>query len=512
MDDIVGPNGTPGSEGEGGVEGWSQQPVSAVSRRSADSVLQRRLSLTDLLDIQSFTEQCKSFVDLYRIGLKVFDETGQKLVDIKIGNGDFCGYVFTFSGGNRACSSTVRRIKDGPATPTDQARLPEVKDAPRGTVVVQCFTGARYLMLPLVFDGDTLGRVVFGPFVPDDLKELPRSLLDTVGSGFDVAKGVELMNRIRRAPETTVTKVLGHFLHIIEALVIAGQKVYITSNLHIEATRESFRDLERKNKELQSANDRLRDLDRLKSAFLATVSHELRTPLTSIIGYSEMMAHGMAGPLTSEQAEYVKTIMEKGESLLSLITSILDITQIEAGRVRLAFQATDVSDLVRASATAVLPQAQKKGVSVITEPTPTDFPKPQIDREKVRQCIVNLLGNAVKFTPPGGRVTASVRRLQPDETTGELTPSTAFAIVVADTGVGIPPDQHDKIFETFYQVDSSSTREFGGAGLGLAIVKNFVAAHGGAVRVTSQVGKGSQFTMMLPFTPRPPEQPIRAPF
>src|SRR5207245_8028921 len=158
----------------------------------------RRLSLTDMLDVPSFTEQCRSFVDLYRIGIKVFDESGQKLVDIKIGNGDFCGYVFGFPGGNKACTSTVRRIKDGPATPTDRARLPEAKDAPKGTVLVQCFTGARYLMLPLVFEGDTLGRVVFGPFVPDDLKELPRTLLDAVGKGFDLGKGVELMSQIRR--------------------------------------------------------------------------------------------------------------------------------------------------------------------------------------------------------------------------------------------------------------------------------------------------------------------------
>ncbi len=488
-------------------EAWSEIPIS--NERPPESVLQRRLTLSDMLDLPSFTDVCKGFVDLYRIGLKVFDERGQKLVDIKQGNSDFCGYVFSFAGGRAQCTRTVARVKDGPLAEGDLARAPMTREGPAGSITVQCFTGCRYLVVPVTNEGDVLGRIVFGPFVPDDLRELPASLAQATGEGLDLSKASELMQRIRRAPEGTVSRVLAHFVSIVDALVFSGQKTFLTSQLHIEATRVSFKEIEAKNRELTRTNERLRELDRLKSNFLATVSHELRTPLTSIIGYSEMLSQGMAGPMTEEQTDYVRTILEKGESLLGLISSILDITQIEAGRVRLAFAPTDINEVVKQAVTSVLPQAQKKGVRVEALPIP-GIRRPGIDREKIKQCLINLLANSVKFTPETG-----VIRLQvlPEAPAGMLPPGMdGLALRVEDTGVGIPQDQFERIFQTFYQVDQSSTREFGGAGLGLAIVKNFVEAHGGRVTVESEMGKGSRFTLALPFTPRAPEIEVSSPF
>jgi len=468
--------------------------------RQNESVLQRRISLLEMLDGDSFTEVVKGFVELYRVGIKVFNEKGAKLADIKINNGDFCGYVFSFPEGRRRCTATVGRVKDGPVTTSHGARLPvlesDLEPSARGMVTVPCFTGLRYLIAPILWEGDVLGRVVFGPFMPEDLAAFPPKSLTEISEGIDVVNASKLVEKVRRAPESTIARIMLHFGQLLQTMLFAGQKMFLTSQLHIEATLEQNRELEERNKKLEDANHKLKELDRLKSAFLATVSHELRTPLTSIIGYSEMLAEGLAGPLNDEQVDYVRTIMEKGETLLKLISSILDISQIEAGKVRLNFEPMDAVDLVNSSVSSLKPQAQKKGV-ILEAKLPPKMPRVNGDRDRLRQVVVNLLANAVKFTPKGGRVSVTLSEIahQPDLNTE------GFRLIIEDTGVGIPTDQFDKVFNSFYQVDSSSTREYGGAGLGLAIVKSFVEGHGGVVRLASELGHGSRFTLILPVVP-----------
>lgn len=469
--------------------------------RQGESVLQRRISLAEMLETESFTDVVKGFVELYRVGVKVFDEKGAKLADIKVGNGDFCGYVFSFPEGRRRCTATVGRVKDGPIATSHGARLPVLDQQDlgpngKGMVTVPCFTGLRYLILPILWEGDLMGRIVFGPFMPEDLRDFPPKTLTEIAEGFDVANAKGLVEKVRRAPESGVARIVVHFAGLLQTMLFAGQKMFLTSQLHIEATLEQNRDLEERNLKLEQANQHLKELDRLKSAFLATVSHELRTPLTSIIGYSEMLAEGLAGALNGEQLDYVKTIMEKGETLLKLISSILDISQIEAGRVRLTFEPMDPVDLVASSVSSVKPQATKKGI-LLDMKAPAQPQQVAGDRDRLRQVIVNLLANAVKFTPKGGRITATLTEVARQPELNGM----GYRILIEDTGVGIPQDQFDKIFHSFYQVDSSSTREFGGAGLGLAIVKSFVEGHGGLVRVASEMGKGSRFTLILPVQP-----------
>ncbi|GMU60409.1 MAG: hypothetical protein AMXMBFR34_21720 [Myxococcaceae bacterium] len=469
--------------------------------RQGESVLQRRVTLGDLLEAEAFTEVVKGFVELYRVGIKVFDEKGGKLADIKIGNGDFCGYVFSFPEGRRRCTATVGRVKDGPVALSHGARLPvlepDLVPASKGMVTVPCFTGLRYLIVPIVWEGDTLGRVVFGPFLPEDLADFPPGTLKEISDQLDLANSKALVEKVRRAPESTIARVLLHFGQLLQTMLFAGQKMFLTTQLHIEATLEQNRDLEERNRKLEDANLRLKELDRMKSAFLATVSHELRTPLTSIIGYSEMLAEGLAGPMNDEQVDYVRTIMEKGETLLKLISSILDISQIEAGKVRLNFEPMDALDLVNSSVTSVKPQATKKGVTLEAKVPRALAGQVLGDRDRLRQVVVNLLANALKFTSKGGKVTATLTEVmhQPDLNTQ------GYRIIIEDSGVGIAADQFDKIFQSFYQADSSSTREYGGAGIGLAIVKSFVEGHGGLVRVASEVGHGSRFTLILPVQP-----------
>ncbi|MGC3999797.1 MAG: HAMP domain-containing sensor histidine kinase [Anaeromyxobacter sp.] len=275
-------------------------------------------------------------------------------------------------------------------------------------------------------------------------------------------------------------------MDLLDVMVFTGHKNLIAAKLHIEAVQESYRELQDKNQRLEDSYAKLKELDRLKSNFLATMSHELRTPLTSVIGYSEMMLEGLGGPLTAEQREYLGIIMEKGENLLQLITSILDISKIEAGRVRLVLSEVDAAQLMRDAVATLLPLARKKGLKVSCDAGA--LPRVMADRDKLRQCLVNLCSNAVKFTPAGGSVTVR----------GELVTAERLAIHVTDTGIGISQEHLDKVFDVFFQVDGSSTREYGGAGLGLAIVRSFVEAHGGEVKVRSTAGAGSTFTVVLP--------------
>jgi len=437
------------------------------------SVLQAQVSLGDLLDLKSFTEVCQSFAELYRVGLKVFDATGNKLVDVKVGNADFCGYIWQKPDGRSQCIATVGRVKSDEvaeeATPT----------------IFDCFSGCRYAVQPVMYEGDVIGRIVFGPFVPEDLVSLPATLT-SISSDFDERLATGYQQKIRRVSQPTAEKIIKHFGDLLDVLVFTGHKNLLTARLHIEAVQESYRELQEKNRQIEESYSALKELDRLKSNFLATMSHELRTPLTSVIGYSEMMLEGLGGPLTAEQREYLGIIMEKGESLLQLITSILDISKIDAGRVRLVISEVDVGQVMRDAVATVMPLARKKGLKVMWEPSP--MPRVYCDREKVRQCLINLVNNAVKFTPAGGQVVLEARPV----------PGDRIGLVVTDTGIGIGSDHLPRVFDVFYQVDSSSTREYGGAGLGLAIVKSYIEAHGGEVKVESVVGRGTTFTVVLP--------------
>ncbi len=437
------------------------------------SVLQAQVSLGDLLDLKSFTEVCQSFAELYRVGLKVFDATGNKLVDVKVGNADFCGYIWQKPAGRSQCIATVGRVKSDEvaeeATPT----------------IFDCFSGCRYAVQPVMYEGDVIGRIVFGPFVPEDLVSLPATLT-SISNDFDERQATAYQQKIRRVSLQTAEKIIKHFGDLLDVLVFTGHKNLLTARLHIEAVQESYRELQEKNRQIEESYSALKELDRLKSNFLATMSHELRTPLTSVIGYSEMMLEGLGGPLTAEQREYLGIIMEKGESLLQLITSILDISKIDAGRVRLVISEVDVGQVMRDAVATVMPLARKKGLKVMWQPSP--LPRIYCDREKIRQCLINLVNNAVKFTQAGGQVMLEARPL----------PGDRIGLVVTDTGIGIGADHLPRVFDVFYQVDSSSTREYGGAGLGLAIVKSYVDAHGGEVQVESMVGKGTSFTVVLP--------------
>ncbi len=291
-----------------------------------------------------------------------------------------------------------------------------------------------------------------------------------------------------------IVAVLAQVLH-------SAYATWVTSQLHLQTSASSWRALSQQNAELQRAVEHLRQLDELKSNFLATVSHELRTPLTSVIGFSEMLVEGVAGELNPEQAEYVRTILSRGEELLSLITHVLEMSQLEAGAVRLELSARSVRELVAHALDAVRLQAEQAEIELQAEIS--ELPPVLVDPEKMHRVLVNLVGNAIKFSPRGSTVVvrasaAPIRRPFVEETLFGEEAHDAVRITVSDRGIGIAPDQLLRVFEAFYQVDSGPTRRHGGAGLGLSIVRNILRAHGGEAWAESTVGVGTEMHVTVP--------------
>jgi signal transduction histidine kinase len=276
--------------------------------------------------------------------------------------------------------------------------------------------------------------------------------------------------------------------------------------MHLSSVRESYRELQQKNEKLQEAFDRLRELDRLKSNFLGVVSHELRTPLTSIIGYSEMLVEGIAGPLVGDQQKFVQTINDKGQQLLQLIMSLLDLSKLESGTMSMKKGTVIIGALLGDVAATLAPKARKRSIEIECT-VEVGLPDVQGDADRLRQVFVNLVDNAVKFSPEGSiiHVTAGPQAL--DESSDEdgfslMQPSRRMIEVnVIDSGIGIPEEERERIFDAFYQVDSSSTREHEGTGLGLSIVKRLVDGHGGTVRVSANEPTGAIFSVVLPAAP-----------
>ena len=244
--------------------------------------------------------------------------------------------------------------------------------------------------------------------------------------------------------------------------------------------------------EQRETAEQLRELDKLKSQFLANMSHELRTPLNSIIGFSRVIMKGIDGPVTNQQQQDLSAIYSAGQHLLNMINDILDISKIEAGKMELAFEEIDLTEIFESVLSTARGLVKDKPVKLISSIVET-LPQVHADPTRVRQILLNLLSNAAKFTDEGSITLSAKQQLdsfgQPE-----------IYISVTDTGVGIPLESQADLFEPFTQVDGSATRKTGGTGLGLSITRLLVDLHGGMINVESAPGKGSTFSFSLPLT------------
>jgi GAF domain-containing protein len=260
--------------------------------------------------------------------------------------------------------------------------------------------------------------------------------------------------------------------------VIELLKTFATQSALAIQNARLFREVEVKSRELETAS-------RHKSEFLANMSHELRTPLNAIIGFSEVLYERMFGEINEKQAEYLGDILQSGQHLLSLINDILDLSKIEAGRMELEVSDFDLPGAIENTLTLVRERAVRQGIT-LGRTVDERLGSIRADERKVKQVLLNLLSNALKFTPEGGKI--DVRAAVNDG---------VAEISVTDTGVGIAPEEQEAVFEEFRQVGTASTK-VEGTGLGLAISRKFIELHGGRIWVESQVGSGSTFAFTLP--------------
>ncbi|MCY7368630.1 MAG: GAF domain-containing protein, partial [Chamaesiphon sp.] len=304
---------------------------------------------------------------------------------------------------------------------------------------------------------------------------------------------------------------------VADQLAIAIQQANLFEQLQTELLerQQAETQLRERNEQLAISNQELARATRLKDEFLASMSHELRTPLNVILGMSEALQELNFGPINDRQHKSLATIEKSGKHLLALINDILDLSKIEANKFDLELSDVSIDSLCKNSLLFITELAHKKQISLKTQlPTYLEQLNIRVDDRRCRQVLINLLSNAVKFTPAGGSIVLDVRVEEFDrgedwwmgtvEDLIEIDPTSqrrlAFSII--DTGIGIAPENIDKLFQSFVQIDSSLSRQYAGTGLGLALVKRIVELHGGTVAVESMVDRGSCFKVLLPFDPR----------
>lgn len=324
--------------------------------------------------------------------------------------------------------------------------------------------------------------------------------------------GLALMEKIKQiSPSTECILITGHATRIsaIEALNIGAygylekpynidqlllmlqraiEKIEVAEALAQERSLLAKR-VEERTQELRLANAELARAARLKDEFLASMSHELRTPLNAILGLTEALADEVYGPLNEKQLKSLKRVESSGRHLLSLITDILDISKIEAGKFELEIGPVSVASVCQASLQMIKQTASKKNITVENK-IDHDIRIIQADDRRLKQILVNLLSNAVKFTPEFGKIRLEVRGDQEQHIVH-------FSVI--DNGIGIDRSKVDQLFKPFIQLDSSLSRHYEGTGLGLALVSRLTEMHGGRVFLETALNEGSRFTVSLPW-------------
>jgi two-component system sensor histidine kinase/response regulator len=318
--------------------------------------------------------------------------------------------------------------------------------------------------------------------------------------GFDAPAALAIVKR--HDPDLPFIIVSGSVEEdLAVAAMKAGAQDYLMkdrlSRLVVSVERELREASERKDSRVaqEAAASTRRELERAdaankaKSRFLANMSHELRTPLNAIIGFSELLEDGVSGPLDARQSEFVGYIHTSARHLLSLITDLLDLSKVEAGRLDLNIESVCLPAIAHAANDVLAPMADKRGVAMSLA-LPADLPNFSADPLRLKQIIYNLLSNAIKFTPPNGEVWLSARVVDPE-----------LEFAVRDTGSGIRTEDLPRLFVEFEQLGVRRNQDLaGGTGLGLALTKRLVELHGGSITVESEWGRGSTFTVRLPLS------------
>ncbi|BFM40335.1 response regulator [Synechocystis sp. LKSZ1] len=330
-------------------------------------------------------------------------------------------------------------------------------------------------------------------------------ILDVIMPGMD---GYEVCTQLKQDFQTQAIPVifvtaLGEAGHESKGFEL-GAVDYIIKPFSppvVKARLKSHLTMQQLYNELQQTNQELSRATHLKDEFLANMSHELRTPLNAILGMTEGLQEGIFGLINEKQLKALRTVESSANHLLSLINDILDVAKIEAGKITLDYGSTSIESLCQSALTFIKQPALKKNIQLQTD-IPSDLSDIWADEIRLRQVLLNLLTNAVKFTPEGGTVTLALSVLPPEKNEPAY-----LRFAITDTGIGIAPENMVKLFKPFVQIDSALNRQYNGTGLGLALVKQIVELHGGHVGLVSELGAGSCFTVDLPYEPKPDSSP-----
>ena len=320
---------------------------------------------------------------------------------------------------------------------------------------------------------------------------------------FNLAIVLPLMWRLATTPSSYTPAMVAAMLMVTVVVIFFVHRAHrvISTSIHMRFENDALNEALTE----QRVQERTRIIEaasKHKSQFLANMSHELRTPLNAIIGFSDVLAEQMFGQVNDKQLEYLRDIHSSGEHLLMLINDVLDISKVEAGRMALELSTVDLEMLLQDSLTLVRERALRQGLS-LTLAADEGLAPWVADARKLKQVMLNLLSNAVKFTPAGGSVAVRATQALAAAGTGVSAPTSQVAapwvhISVHDSGVGIAPAEQGLVFEEFRQAGGDHLRKAEGTGLGLSLAKRFVELHGGTIRLDSQPGKGSTFTVSLP--------------
>ncbi len=340
------------------------------------------------------------------------------------------------------------------------------------------------------------------------LKKIEKEKFDLVLTDLKMpaVDGLQLITEISRSkPETLTVLMTGH--GTIDSAIDAmkqGASDYLTKPLNLDETilrlkkvldeKQRFVRLKDYADQLERTNQELKKLDAMKSEFVSVASHELRTPLAAIKNAIQLILSGKTGEINENQLKFLSMAERNINRLTNILNDLLSLSRIESGRVELKFENIAVKGIIEPVVSSLRPQADVKSIDIEID-VPDPLPSVYVDKEKMEQVLINLIGNAIKFTPEGGKIGVSARAFSEERTGGAVK---RVAISVRDTGIGIPKEHLHSIFEKFYQVEGSLHRSAGGTGLGLAITKGLVEAHQGKIWAESEVGKGSTFTFTLP--------------
>jgi len=342
------------------------------------------------------------------------------------------------------------------------------------------------------------------------LQKIEKDQFDLVLTDLKMPKmdGLQLVTEIAKSkPEILTIMMTGHGTidSALEAMK-RGASDYLMKPLNLDELiirirkvleeRQRFVRLKDFADKLEKANQELRKIDAMKSEFVSVASHELRTPLAAIKNSVQLMLSGKTGEINENQTKFLSMAERNINRLTNILNDLLNLSKIESGKIELKFEDIELKGLIELTASSLRPQADGKSIQIEVE-VPEQLPAVYGDPEKIEQILTNIIGNSIKFTAEGGKILITAKLLSPEKEGG---PRHTVAVYVKDTGIGIPPEHLDSIFEKFHQVEGSLHRSVSGTGLGLAITKGLVEAHQGKIWVESEVGKGSTFTFTLPIS------------